>query len=113
MKWIEVSVTTAAPPENTTAYFSVPISEIKKKTWPELFKKILEGKKNSDVRLADFDIKEGDTLVFEEYDPKTKKYTSRIIKKKIKNLTKLNLTDFNSFEDFKKYGHCNLKKRRT
>ena len=79
--------------------------EIKKKTWPELFKKFLEGKKNADVRLADFEIKEGDTLVLEEYDPKTKEYTGRTIKKKIKNLTKLNLADFNSFEDFKKYRH--------
>lgn len=79
--------------------------EIKKKTWPELFNKILESKKNSDVRLADFDLKEGDILVFEEYNPKTKKYTGRTIKKKVKNLTKLNLTDFSSYEDFKKYGH--------
>jgi len=79
--------------------------EIKKKTWPKLFQRILEGKKNSDVRLADFDLKEGDLMIFEEYDPKTKKYTGRILKKKIKNLNKLNLTDFNSFEDFKKYGH--------
>jgi len=79
--------------------------EIKKKTWPELFNKVLEGKKNSDVRLADFDIKEGDTLIFEEYSPETKRYTGRKIKKKVKHLTKLNLTDFNSFEDFKKYGH--------
>ena len=79
--------------------------EIKKKTWPELFQKILEGKKNSDVRLADFDAQEGDMLILEEYDPKIKKYTGRTLKKKIKNLTKLNLTNFNSFEDFKKYGH--------
>ncbi len=81
------------------------ISDIKKKTWPELFQKILEGKKNSDVRLADFDMKQGDVIIFEEYDPKTESYTGRIIKKKVKNLTKLNLTNFNSFEDFKKYGH--------
>jgi len=79
--------------------------EIKKKTWPELFQKMLEGKKNSDVRLADFDIKEGDILVLEEYNPETKEYTGRTIKKKVKNLNKLNLTNFNSFEDIKKCGH--------
>ena len=79
--------------------------EIKKKTWPELFQKIFEGKKNSDVRLADFDINEGDMLILEEYNPETKEYTGRTIRKKVKNITKLNLANFNSFEDLKKYGH--------
>jgi len=81
------------------------MAEIKKKTWPELFQKVLEEKKNSDVRLADFDINEGDTLILDEYNPETKEYTGRTIKKKVKNLTKLNLSDFNSFEDIKKHGH--------
>lgn len=81
------------------------MAEIKKKCWPELFQKVLEGKKNSDVRLADFEIKEGDILILEEYNPETKEYTGRAIKKKVKNLTKLNLTDFNSFEELKKSGH--------
>ena len=81
------------------------MAEVKKKTWPELFQKILDGKKNSDVRLADFEIKERDTLVLEEYNPETKKYTGRVIRKKIKNLTKLKLADFNSIDDINKYGH--------
>jgi len=81
------------------------MAEIKKKTWPELFQKILDGNKNSDVRLADFKIDEGDMLILEEYNPKTKKYTGRTIKKKVKNLTKLNLADYNSIEEIKKYGH--------
>jgi len=80
-------------------------TEIKKKCWPELFQKVLEGKKNSDARLADFDVKEGDILILEEFNPETKEYTGRTIKKKVKNLTKLNLAGFNSFEELKKYGH--------
>lgn len=56
--------------------------EIKKKTWPKYFQEILEGKKKFEVRLADFDVKEGNTLILEEYDPKTKKYTGRTIKRK-------------------------------
>jgi hypothetical protein len=79
--------------------------EIKKKTWPNLFQKILEGKKTTDLRLADFDIQEGDILILEEYDPKTKQYTGRMLKKKIKNLNKVKLTDYNSPEDITKYGH--------
>ncbi|KYK27130.1 hypothetical protein AYK26_00350 [Euryarchaeota archaeon SM23-78] len=79
--------------------------EIKKKSWPEQFQGMLDGKKNADVRVADFKVKEGDTLVLEEYDPKTKKYTGRVLKKKVKNLNKVRLTDFNTPEDIDKYGH--------
>ena len=57
--------------------------EIKKKAWPELFQAVLEGKKNFDLRLDDFQIKEGDVLVLEEWDPKIKNYTGRVIKKKV------------------------------
>jgi len=79
--------------------------EIRKKTWPELFQKMLEGKKTTDLRLADFDIKEGDTLILEEYDPETKSYTGRVLKKSIKNLNKVKLTDFHDCEDISKFGH--------
>jgi hypothetical protein len=79
--------------------------EIKKKTWPEYFEKILSGEKKFELRLADFDINEGDTLILEEYNPKTKSYTGRILKKKVKNLNKIKLTDYHSIEDITKYGH--------
>jgi len=79
--------------------------EIRKKTWPELFQKMLEGKKTADLRLADFKIKEGDTLILEEYDPKTKSYTGRVLKKKVKNLNRIKLTDFHSNEQISEYGH--------
>ena len=54
---------------------------IKKKSWPEYFEKVLSGKKKVELRLADFEIKERDTLILEEYDPKIKQYTGRTIKK--------------------------------
>jgi hypothetical protein len=79
--------------------------KIKKKTWPSLFQKVLDGKKNTDLRLADFDIKEGDVLVLEEYDPDKKEYTGRKIEKKVRNLNKVNLLDFHSAKDVKKFGH--------
>ena len=79
--------------------------EIKKKTWPELFQKMLENKKTVDLRLADFDLKEGDIIIFEEYNPITKKYTGRKLTKKVKNLNKINLTKFNPVEEIIKYGH--------
>ncbi|OGB74112.1 hypothetical protein A2V68_02140 [candidate division Kazan bacterium RBG_13_50_9] len=51
--------------------------EIKKKCWPEFFEKFCSGERTLELRLADFDLKTGDTLVFEEYDPATKQYTGR------------------------------------
>lgn len=79
--------------------------EIRKKTWPDLFQRMVEGKKTTDIRLADFEIKEGDILILEEYDPKTKSYTGRVLKKKVKNLNKVRLTDFHKPEEIVKYGH--------
>ena len=52
-----------------------------------------------------FEIKQGDTLVLEEYDPETKTYTGRSIKKKVKNLNKVNLSDFHTLEEIKEHGH--------
>ncbi len=59
------------------------MAEIKKKTWPENFNAISSGKKKSELRLNDFDISEGDTLLLEEWDPKMQKYTGREIRKKV------------------------------
>jgi len=80
------------------------MAEIKKKTWPEFFEKILSGERNIDVRLADFNLSKGDILILEEYDPKTKKYIGRIIKKKVKNLFTFNPAKAHSLEEIKKFG---------
>jgi ASC-1-like (ASCH) protein len=67
---------------------------IKKKIWPEYFELVSSGKKKFELRLADFDIKEGDTLLLEEWDPKTKEYTGRKIEKKVSFVLKFKLNDF-------------------
>jgi ASC-1-like (ASCH) protein len=54
---------------------------VKKKVPPEYFELISSGKKRFELRLNDFDIREGDTLVLEEYDPETKEYSGRKIEK--------------------------------
>lgn len=56
---------------------------IKKKIWPEYFNAVASGKKKFELRLNDFEVHEGDTLVLEEWDPKTKEYTGRKIEKKV------------------------------
>jgi hypothetical protein len=80
------------------------MNEIKKKIWPEYFEKILQEKKNTELRLADFEIKEGDILILEEYNPKTKKYTGRSIRKKVGYINKFNPTEAHSLEEIKQFG---------
>ena len=43
------------------------MATITKKILPEWFEKIISGEKKFELRLADFDIKEGDTLRLEEW----------------------------------------------
>lgn len=56
---------------------------IAKKTWPEAFQAILDGSKTFDLRLADFDCQPGDTLLLQEWDPKTASYTGRELRKTV------------------------------
>lgn len=79
---------------------------VRKKIWPKYFELVKSGKKKFELRLADFRIKEGDILVLEEWDPKTKQYTGRRIKKKVKYILKFNLNDFGQEEEIKEKGLC-------
>jgi len=55
---------------------------IKKKIWPQYFDAVASGKKKFELRLNDFDIQEGDTLILEEWDPEKTAYTGRSVEKK-------------------------------
>lgn len=57
--------------------------EIRKKIWPEYFDDILSGKKKFELRLNDFKVEEGDTMILEEWNPKTESYTGRKTEKKV------------------------------
>lgn len=78
--------------------------KIEKKTWPEMFEKILSGQKTFDTRLDDFKIKNGDILVLREYNPIKKEYTGRIIEKKVTFILKTKDQKFWSKKDIEKYG---------
>lgn len=78
---------------------------IHKKTWKDYFEKVLAGGKKFDLRLADFEVKEGDTLVLEEWDPIAKKYTGRKIGKKVSYVLKTKDLKFWSEEETNKYGY--------
>lgn len=78
--------------------------QIRKKIWPEFFEVVKSGEKKIELRLADFLLKAGDTLVLEEFDPKTKKFTGRKIEKKCKSVLKTNPARFYPLQDIRKYG---------
>lgn len=78
---------------------------IEKKTWPELFQKVKSREKTFDVRLADFKCSKGDILVLKEWDPKTKTYTGRAVRRKVKFTIKTkSLEKFWSKTEIKKNG---------
>lgn len=80
------------------------MTEVRKKCWPEFFNNILEGKKKFELRLADFEIREGNTLILEEWDPVTKEYTGRKIEKKISFVLHTKDIKFWNKEDIDKLG---------
>ena len=47
---------------------------IEKKIWPIYFQRILDGDKTFELRLADWECNEGDTLVLNEWDPEIKDF---------------------------------------
>ncbi|EKD58284.1 MAG: hypothetical protein ACD_56C00159G0013 [uncultured bacterium] len=77
---------------------------IEKKTWPEYFQLILDGKKTYDLRMADFECREGDVLVLREWNPETKEYTGRILEKEVTFVGKINGMSFWKKEDLEKHG---------
>jgi len=77
---------------------------VRKKIWPKWFQIMKTKKRNAELRLADFNIKKGDILILEEWDPKKKEYTGKMLRKNVKKVMKLNLLDFYTAKDLKKYG---------
>lgn len=81
------------------------MATIHKKVWKEYFDKIISGKKKFELRLADFEVNEGDTLVLEEWDKDRKEYTGRKIETTATYIIKTKDVSFWSQEDIDKYGY--------
>ncbi len=81
---------------------------VKKKIYPEYFNLVAKGKKRFEFRVADFEIKSGDMIILEEWDPVVKKYTGRSIVKKAGYIKKWTLDDlekeFGQKESLEKHG---------
>lgn len=78
--------------------------KIEKKVWHEYFSEILKGRKNFELRLADFKCRPGDILILREWNPKTKKYTGRKLERKVTYVLKTKDVKFWPKEDTEKYG---------
>ena len=77
---------------------------IEKKVWPKYFDLIKEGKKTFEIRLADFEVKEGDILLLREWDPKRKEYTGRELRLRVTYVTNTKDQRHWSKEEVEKYG---------
>ena len=79
---------------------------IKKKISKEYFELISAGIKKFELRLADFAVKEGDTLLLEEWGTENgiKKPTGRTITKKINYILKFDLDKFGQKKEIEKDG---------
>lgn len=80
------------------------MATIHKKVWREYFEKIIFGKKKLELRLADFEVNEGDTLVLEEWDKDKKEYTGRKVEVVATYILKTKGQTFWSSEEVEKYG---------
>ncbi len=76
---------------------------IVKKILPKYFELIREGKKTFEIRLADFEVKEGDTLILREWDPE-KGYTGRELRLEVTYVTNTKWQNHWSREEIEKHG---------
>lgn len=75
-----------------------------KKTWPELFQKVVDGTKTFDLRINDWDCQPGDEIVFKEWDPATQQYTGREVVKIASYVLRTKETPFWSDEEIGQHG---------
>jgi hypothetical protein len=71
--------------------------DIEKKVWPEFFNELSRGAKTFELRLNDFDVNEGDTLVLKEWSPVTKTYTGRVLSKRVGYVGKWKISELARF----------------
>jgi hypothetical protein len=59
------------------------MATIEKKAWPAWFEAVRTRRKKYDFRLGDLRARVGDVLVLREWDPRTKAYTGRKLRRTI------------------------------
>lgn len=76
-----------------------------KKILPEYFDKILAGEKTYELRLADWECNQGDTLLLIEIDTVSKEPTGRTMTKKVGFVGRTRDFDFWNKKDIDKHGY--------
>lgn len=69
------------------------MAHIEKKILPEYSEAIESGKKTYELRLGDFEVAEGDTLLLREWDAEKKEYTGREISKEVTYVRKFKIDE--------------------
>jgi len=80
------------------------MATIHKKIWPEYFEQVMSGKKKFELRLADFEVNEGDTLVLEEWAKDKQTYTGRKVEVMVTYISKTKNQPYWPKEVVDKYG---------
>lgn len=84
------------------------------KTWPQFFDPVSRGEKPFEIRKNDRDFKKDDSLILEEWDPRSGAFTGRKIMKGVTYITKFEQkTGFcvMGISDIAIYGECPTCKR--
>ena len=84
---------------------NIKMKYISKKTWPEYFQLMVDGHKNTDIRLADFEIERGDIIIFQEWNPIDEVYTGRQLSKIVVNVNTVHLGIFHTLDEIEAFGH--------
>jgi ASC-1-like (ASCH) protein len=90
------------------------MSIVEKKVWTGYFRDIKADQKHFEVRLADFKINSGDTLVLNEWDNRKREYTGRKLEFKVGSVLRIpqNMKKFYTAKQMKKgFYVIELKKR--
>ncbi len=87
------------------------MATIEKKAWPELFEAVRTRRKQYDFRLGDVRAKVGDTLVLREWDPKSKTYTGRRLRRRVTYVSRTKGQKFWPRKLVEKYGFILLSLR--
>ena len=64
----------------------------------------MSGEKRFELRLADFEVKEGDIFILREYNPVKKEFTGRKIRKVVGNVVHVNPTKMYSLDEIEAHG---------
>lgn len=77
---------------------------VEKKSVPESYNQVASGKRKLELRIADFPLAAGDTIVLKEYDPKTNQPTGRQTELKCKRVERINPLQFYDADAIKRNG---------